>query len=108
LDLKQGVNTLKVSTNLTCQGVYEETVFIPAVPVVYPNPVIETLNIFLGRTMDAVDIGIFSSDGRLISSQKYEGDEDTITLDFIELPSGLYYVSVRGGMSNGTYKVLKR
>lgn len=108
LDLKQGVNILKVSSNLACQGVYEETVFIPAVPVVYPNPVIETLNIFLGRTMDAVDIVIFASDGRLISSQKYDGDEDTITLDFIGLPSGLYYVSVRGGMSNGTYKVLKQ
>uniref|UniRef100_UPI00261A2518 T9SS type A sorting domain-containing protein n=1 Tax=uncultured Eudoraea sp. TaxID=1035614 RepID=UPI00261A2518 len=108
LDLKQGVNTLKVSTNLACQGVYEETFFIPAVPVIYPNPVIETLNIFLGRTMGAVDIVIFASDGRLISSQKYDSDEEILTLDFIGLPSGLYYVSVRGGMSNGTYKVLKR
>jgi len=108
LDLKQGLNTLKVSTNLPCQGAYDETVFIPTVPVIYPNPVIETLNIFLGATVNPVEIVIFASDGRFINSQKYDGNEGTLTLDFVGLPSGLYYVSVRGGTSNGTYKVLKR
>lgn len=108
LDLKQGLNTLKVSTNLPCQGTYDETVYIPAVPVLYPNPVIESLNIFLGGTVDPVDITIFASDGRLISNHKYDGDEDTVVLDFIELPSGLYYVIIKGGISKGTYKVLKR
>jgi len=108
LDLKQGTNTLKVSTNLPCQGSYDETVFISAAPFIYPNPVVETLNIFLGPSSDPVDIVIFASDGRLISSQKYEGNEDTLTLNFAGLPSGLYYVNVRGGNLKRTFKVLKR
>jgi subtilisin-like proprotein convertase family protein len=108
LDLKQGLNTLKVSTDLPCQGTYDETVFIPAVPVIYPNPVLETLNIFLGEAAAPVEITIFASDGRLIRSQKYDGVAGTITLDFIGLPSGLYYVNVTGGIRNGTYKILKR
>jgi len=108
LDLKQGINTLKVSTNLPCQGAYDDTVFIPAVPVIYPNPVVETLNIFLGPTLDPVDITVFASDGRFISSQRYNSNEDTLTLNFAGLPSGLYYVNVRGGTFKGTYKVLKR
>jgi hypothetical protein len=108
LDLKQGLNNLKVSTNLQCQGVYDETVFIPAVPVIYPNPVVETLNILLTPTADPVNITIFASDGRLINSLEYEGNSDILTLSFAELPSGLYYVNVRGGIIKGTYKVLKR
>jgi subtilisin-like proprotein convertase family protein len=108
LDLKQGLNNLKVSTNLPCQGAYDETVFIPAAPILYPNPVVETLNIFLGSTSQVVDISIFTTDGRLVSSQKYDSTENTLLLSFVELPSGLYYVNIRGENIKGTYKVMKR
>jgi hypothetical protein len=55
-----------------------------------------------------VDISIFTTDGRLVSSQKYDSTENTLLLSFVELPSGLYYVNIRGENIKGTYKVMKR
>ncbi|NNK17905.1 MAG: T9SS type A sorting domain-containing protein, partial [Maribacter sp.] len=108
INLKEGNNTLKVFTNLPCQGVYEEHIFLSEKPFVYPNPFVSTTSLFLGADIDEVAIEIFSVDGRLISVQSYQVNGLEVPLDFSLFPSGIYFVKINGNNFKGTTKVIKQ
>ncbi|MGB5818516.1 MAG: reprolysin-like metallopeptidase [Saonia sp.] len=108
VDLKSGANSLKVFTDLPCQGTYEEQIFIGDKPVIFPNPLVNTAKIFFGPLTETLNITIHTSDGRLVSSKRYDISGNEIDLDFTGLPSGMYFVSVNGATVKETYKVLKR
>uniref|UniRef100_UPI003563D0CD reprolysin-like metallopeptidase n=1 Tax=Zeaxanthinibacter enoshimensis TaxID=392009 RepID=UPI003563D0CD len=46
--LKEGNNVIKVFTNKSCQGVYEEEIFVPGPDLVYPNPFFNHTAIYVG------------------------------------------------------------
>ncbi|AWX44909.1 hypothetical protein HME9304_01914 [Flagellimonas maritima] len=104
LNLKNGFNTLKISTSLPCQGVYEETFFISSEPIVYPNPVNERTKVFLNGLTGNLDIQVFSANGRLVLTDKREINGIELEMDFSVLSTGIYYMSIQ---SKGTNKVIK-
>ncbi len=72
LDLKEGVNTLKVSTNLECQGIYSETISNFSRLKIYPNPVSGTLTIYSGNSeLNHVGISLYSMIGTVVMSDSY-------------------------------------
>ncbi|MEM7484211.1 MAG: reprolysin-like metallopeptidase [Bacteroidota bacterium] len=107
LNLKNGLNTLKVFSNLPCQGSYEQTFFFSSRPVVYPNPVDERTKVFLDDLTGEIDIQVFSDNGRLVLSdqQRVEGNE--LEIDFSSLATGVYYLSVAGSGIRETIKIIK-
>jgi len=108
INLKEGNNTLKVFTNLPCQGVYEEHIFLSEKPIVYPNPFVSTTSLFLGADIDEVAIEIFSVDGKLVSAQSYQVNGLEVPLDFSLFPSGIYFIKINGKNFKGTAKVIKQ
>ena len=109
LDLKEGINTLKVSTDLPCQGTYEESIFVSDKPIFYPNPFMERVTAFLNTSPASLDIIIHDNTGRLISSEtRGLNGTSEIQLDFTGMASGMYFISLRGQGIQETYKVLKR
>ncbi|WP_396635879.1 reprolysin-like metallopeptidase [Maribacter sp. R77961] len=110
LELKDGVNVLKVSTNLPCQGVYEEEVVVASSssPVVFPNPFSEYIDAYLGTESGTIMLNVFSVDGRLVKSQSLTIEGPATRIDLSELLTGLYYVQFLGSNSKGTVKVIKR
>ena len=107
LDLKIGVNTLKVSTDLSCQGTYEEVFFNSSKPVLFPNPATNFTKIFLGPVEGGIAVEIFSEEGRLIRRENHSVLGSEIELDLTGLPSGIYYLRFDGKNSKGTSKVIK-
>ena len=108
LDLNGGTNVLKVSTDLSCQGSFEDEIVIPSGATVFPNSFDNTTHLFLGEVEEQVTIAIFSADGQLIRKRLYAPNGNGLTLDFTGLPSGMYVVKFEGENSNGTVKVVKR
>ncbi len=108
LDLKAGPNTLKVYTNLPCQGIYEEQFLFLEKPVVYPNPFTDLVKINFGATVEEVTISIFSSHGQLVQSEKHQVNGTEIELDLSALATGLYYIEFEGGNVRGTANIIKR
>ncbi len=110
LELKDGVNVLKVSTNLPCQGVYEEEVVVASSssPVVFPNPFSEYIDAYLGTESGTIKLNVFGVDGRLVKSQSLTIEGPATRIDLSELSRGLYYVQFLGSNSKGTVKVIKR
>jgi len=108
LNLKSGSNALRVSTDLICQGVYEDELFISEKPIVFPNPFNNSTKIFLSASEEEVIIDIFAANGRFIKSKVYRPKGLEVDLDFIGLPSGIYLIKFEGRTVKGSAKVIKR
>lgn len=108
LNLKDGVNSLKVFTNLPCQGSYDKQIFVSGQPIIYPNPFSDGPSVFLGREMSRVEVTIHAANGRLLRRKIHNVNGNELRLDFIGLPTGMYFVSIQGEGITGSYKVVKR
>ena len=107
LNLKNGLNTLKVSTNLPCQGTYEEQILITDRPIVHPNPFTDSVNVYFGKNVEEVCIEVFSSLGKLVHGKKYQVNGIAIDIDLSTLPTGLYFIKFEGKNIKGASKLIK-
>lgn len=108
LDLINGVNFLKVSTNLFCQGVFEEQFVLASEPVVFPNPVSDFAEVFFGDFQERVAIKIFGADGRLLMSETKIVSGSRMQIDLVSLPVGIYYLQFKGLGTKGRVKIIKK
>jgi subtilisin-like proprotein convertase family protein len=108
LNLKDGANTLKVSTNLPCQGIYEEQIFVSDRPIIYPNPFATGPMVFLGRRSSSVEVAVHDANGRLIRKNNYKINDSELDLNLGELPSGIYFVSLKAEGIRSSHKVIRR
>ena len=108
LDLVKGLNTLKVSTDIPCQGIYEEQVSFFEKPIIFPNPVVDIVQVYLGDTEENIKVSIFSADGRLVSSSIENAQQGIVVLNLRSLSTGIYYLKYVGKTVKGTSKVIKK
>lgn len=108
LELKKGLNFLKVYTDIPCQGVYNEEFVVSDSPVVFPNPFTDIVDVYFGEQKDQVTIAIYSSDGRLVKTELLQVDGTNITIDLSQLATGLYYVRFNSNGVIETTKIIKR
>ncbi len=108
LNLKQGVNVLKVTGDITCQGVYEEEIFVSDYPIIYPNPIASIATVFLGKEVQFVTVRIHAIDGQLVRKEKYSVNGSELEINFSDLSKGIYLVSFDELATKATYKVIKK
>ena len=108
LGLKDGGNTLKVYTDLPCQGMYEQQIFVSDKSVIYPNPFSDFMSIFLGSMQKEVQVTIHTTNGQLVSDKNHRVDSNSLKLDLVELPQGVYFLNIKGETVKGAYKIIKK
>jgi len=108
LDLKKGVNVFKVYTDIPCQGSYEKQYILSDVPLVYPNPFTDIINVYFGDVGSTVTLRIFAADGRFIKSMTVQIDANGTPIDLGMLATGLYYVQFLGEGVQATAKISKQ
>jgi len=109
LILKNGINTLKVSTDLLCQGTFETSFVLAEKPFLYPNPARETTTIFTGLAIENCKVQIYAINGRLVKEVNFQKRIlFELPLDISELPIGVYLVRVNGYQFKQTFKLIKQ
>lgn len=110
LSLENGKNSIKISTDLECQGVHEESIFVSDEMFVYPNPFRENVNIYLGSLeQDNVSVNIYTYLGQLIYSKKVsKSDSRNLNVDTTKLNSGIYTVLISSSNGLSTFKIVKK
>lgn len=108
LKLQQGLNVLKVSTDLACQGIYEERILVSDNFLLSPNPFENEINIFNRDTAEAVKINIYSMFGTLVISKTLHSRDNIMTVDTSELAEGMYIISVESKSMFSTHKMIKK
>lgn len=109
LQLRAGMNTVKIFTPQDCQGIHTEKVFISEQVKHYPNPVRSNLNLVIPGEDTKASIEIFSRSGSLVS--RYEESipfSRVVTINTSRLAGDIYVVKVNGQTVDQTFKVIKR
>lgn len=109
LNLDKGENSIKVSTDLACQGIYEERIFVPNLPFVYPNPFSNQINISLGKSDANTRVHIQSSLGHSVYSKTFTSKESrALIIDTGLFSAGVYIISIKTIDSVSTFKIVKK
>lgn len=108
LDLNKGINNLKVYTNSSCQGVFEDQFLLLHKPQASPNPFLEKVDINLEQITEFVTVEMFTFTGQFIGTKTYHPNSSGFTIDFTGLPSGTYILKLRGATINSTIRVIKK
>lgn len=88
LELAKGNNHLKVSTEKSCQGVYEESFMIDKNFDIYPNPVEDVLSIMISEKMLNSTARVYNVLGKLINEYSMTDIENEIKVG--DFQKGVY------------------
>jgi hypothetical protein len=108
IPLKPGINKIRISTPLDCQGVYEEEIYVSENLIYYPNPVNDLLNIQVPGKDKKVIVDVYNESGaKVLSSELKIGFSRTIQVNTSKLSSGIYIVNVKGKIASKKFKIIK-
>ncbi|GAA4296492.1 discoidin domain-containing protein [Aestuariibaculum suncheonense] len=109
LDLKSGENTIEVTTEKECQGMFSKSIMLSDDILVYPNPFEDQVFINLGsQDAEMAHIRIFDVTGKLVLDRVLKAENQTIQVDASFLKAGLYQVVLRTEHSENNFKVAKK
>ena len=108
LELKKGLNIIKVYAEKECQGVYEETIFNSEDILLSPNPARTSSKLWIGGDDRNVNVSMFDNAGRLLwTNQNNVPSSRSIDIQVSNLRPGLYYVKVESETVKQTAKLIK-
>ncbi len=109
LQLEEGINTLKVTTDKDCQGIYEERIVVGKHIMVYPNPIATTdLTIAINSIPEEkLIVRIYSVSGKLLHEKEFYEVSSQVQMNISDLPSGTYLFTIEGKNSKATQKIIK-
>ncbi|MCY1543456.1 hypothetical protein D9M68_792760 [compost metagenome] len=108
LNLINGTNLIKISTNLPCQGVIEKSIITGKKIVVYPNPFERLLQISTGiAASKKAQIQICNPMGVQVHSGEYRNEYGHILLDLSNLTSGMYILKLNIDNTTSVHRIVK-
>lgn len=110
LPVQAGNNTLKITTDKDCQGVFEQTFESESYFAVSPNPVPKGEKLKIDTNlMDQTDatVTLYSTLGTLVLEAALTIENGSCILDVSTLASGVYILNLSTENEHKTFKVLK-
>lgn len=106
--LFKGTNTIRISTDLSCQGVFEQSYFNSEDIMIYPNPASRIVNIMVGGIDEDVNFVVRNLQGISIDrfSRKLKGNRE-VSIDIGNYANGVYFVEVLSPTVSQTAKIIK-
>ena len=108
--LPTGLNIIKISTDLECQGIIEKEIFISEDIHYYPNPTENDVNIHVSGEDSKVLVSVFSEKGDLIYSKERDIQDFSrkTNIDLSGQITGVYIVVMESKTVRKTFKILKK
>ena len=108
LSLKSGFNSIKVTTDMECQGVFEETIFISEDVLFSPNPANESSKLWVGGNDNNINMTLFDISGRIIWIKDNEVPFNrSVSVPFSNLKSGVYILQIESKTVNKSVKIIR-
>ena len=107
--MDKGLNNVRISTGVECQGIFEKNYFNSESIFVSPVPFNDEINVFVGGTDRKVLLELFNANGRLLISKTFSLDVNLrdINLDTSGLPQGSYILKVNGQTVSDSKLIIK-
>jgi hypothetical protein len=108
LPLVAGKNTIQVRTDLECQGMYFDEIFVSEEVKVYPNPTSGPLQLYVGGSDRNVSLSVSSLQGTTVYNTDLSlGARRFSAIDLSHLSSGVYIVTLKSATVNTSHKIIK-
>src|SRR5690606_35179242 len=75
---------------------------------IYPNPVVEQLNIKLGQKLTNANVKVFNQMGQIAFEKDFNELKNTESIDLKSIPAGVYMVYIKSDQGVLTKKVVKK
>ncbi|HEY8958604.1 T9SS type A sorting domain-containing protein [Chitinophaga sp.] len=109
LALKEGVNTVSVSTDKLCQGQITKEIIINDGMSIFPNPFLSSFTINIGNSnVKRLLVSLFNTGGKIVYSRSYANQSGNISISLPDLSSGLYMLKLSADNKEKTFKLLKK
>jgi uncharacterized protein (DUF1501 family) len=106
--LPTGAVKIKVSTDLSCQGMHVEEFFFSEEVKVYPNPTSGPFHILVHGLDTQVQVSLYDLKGASIQTGRFQVDgAREVALDISQVPVGNYLVHVLGTTVDQRIKIAK-
>ena len=106
--LGTGLNTVTVSTDLGCQGMITEEIFISEEVLTYPNPTSGMLHLLIPGTDSQVQVSLNSMNATFLNETKEVKANREVDVDLTQMPAGSYVIQVLGNHVRKTMKIVKQ
>ncbi len=110
ISLNKGLNKIKISTGVECQGLYEDN-YLNSYEVKYaPNPIENYLDLYFGGNDDFIEMGIYSVNGQLIDIKNINLPFYTrnYRLETSNYKQGVYIIKISGATIDQSIQVIKK
>lgn len=108
LPLASGNNKIEVSSNIPCQGLLSEEIFVSEEIRIYPNPTNGPVQIYVAGSDTEVQIKLLSVSGKtILSESRRVSTSRTIELDLSSSNSGVYILKVEGETVRMSSKIIR-
>ena len=110
LALRKGLNTVRITADQECQGVFEKQYFNSESIAYTPNPFEDELLIYVGGQDQNILVEIFSTAGKLISSDYYKLNESNrnISVNTSNYKMGSYLFKVNSDTVKKSFMAIKK
>jgi hypothetical protein len=106
--LGTGLNTVTVSTDLGCQGLITEEIFISEEVLTYPNPTTGMVHLYIPGTDSQVQVSLNSMNATFLNETKEVKANREVDIDLTHMPVGSYVIQVQGNHVRKTMKIVKQ
>ena len=109
MELSSGMNSIRVFTDLDCQGIYEEEIFVSEEVILYPNPVETAAQVYVGGSDTEAQLRLSNMNGSVIFNKTVQVPRNRVTtMNLSNLRSGIYILQISGTTVNQKIKVIKK
>ncbi|OPZ27252.1 MAG: hypothetical protein BWZ00_01502 [Bacteroidetes bacterium ADurb.BinA174] len=109
--LRRGRNTIRITAENECQGVFEDEVYHTDSDklILFPNPTTGQFSIIIPDSEEEVTVEIISILGHsILKEKKTVSLNGLISMDISSLPAGIYLVKVNGKTVKNVNRVIKK
>ena len=108
--MNKGLNKIKISTGIECQGLHEDN-YLNSYEVKYaPNPIENYLDLYFGGNDDFIEIGIYTVNGQLIDIKNINLPfySRNYRLETSNYKQGVYIIKMSGATIDQSIQVIKK
>jgi hypothetical protein len=106
--LPAGLNTISVTTDKDCQGIYNQEIFISEKAFIYPNPTFGVLHLFVGGQDNSIAYSLNDLSGATIQQSNLTvGATREVIVDLSGVSQGSYIITIHSKTVSQSFKVIK-
>ena len=110
ITLTEGINQIRITTGIECQGIFEEEYFNSAAVYYTPNPFESSLSVYVGGNDTNITLELYTTQGRLIKTSEHQlsPSQRVINLNTSDLLPGGYIIKSCGETTIQSELIIKR